>query len=120
MAASMRAVAGDHQPIDPPRPRAAVFADIPRAVALAAGDTEMAVLSTHTSEDRHTFMLRTVEDWPVSLVVEKTPHDPPGYTATAEVGYFEDRIARAEALINALAKRMEDIGRRRRFAQESD
>jgi hypothetical protein len=74
------------------------FSDVPRAIDLAAGKVEMAVVSIQEEKDMYFIQLLTLSSQPATVVVKKT-NDPQVLQATYEVGVFPD----AEA-----AKRLQD------------
>ncbi|UCD76040.1 MAG: hypothetical protein JSV91_03780 [Phycisphaerales bacterium] len=122
----LRSVAEGEEPVNPPAaaPRGMRFIDVPNAVRAACAEVEMAVVSTQRIEKGggggggYKFALKTIEDWPAELVVMRTDDDRI-YQATATVGRFEDRVARAERLLDALQKQMRAFGAKPRFNRDN-
>ena len=125
--AALQTVARGHTAVSPPAPAPPEqggmrWADVPAAVTAACNDVEAAVVATAGGEEEgwYLFDIRTIEDWPGALAVERV--DGPGvYRTEAEIGRFPDepaRRARAEALLAALAARMKAFGAKRAFAEE--
>jgi hypothetical protein len=116
---TFRSLAEGHDPVNPPRTPAQGMAweDVPAAVAAACDDIEAAVMSVDESEDQYLYTLRTVEDWPGELLVRRAD-DRRVYVAQAWIGLFPDdpaRVARAEALLDALERQLRAYGRKTRF-----
>ena len=100
-----------------------LLAALPNMIILepaSPAEAEMAVLSTQRIEEGkggYRFALKTIEDWPAELVVMRTD-DERIYEAAATVGRFEDRLIRAERLLDALQRQMLAFGAKRRFDRD--
>jgi hypothetical protein len=125
--AAMRSVARGHTVVERPAPAPPAeggmrWSDLRAAVAGACRDVEAAVVHVAERDDgaAYRFDIRTIEDWPAALTVERVPA-PEVYRAAATVGRFPDepaRRARAEALLAALAAHMKAFGAKRAFAED--
>lgn len=126
----------NHAPIQ--RPQAAGEAtygqrweDVYAAVLFACDEVEMAVVgktevkvgANNRDTVGWTFRVRTVEDWPGTLTIQRIALSPDSsgpqrvYEAQASIGEFGDRTARAEALLAALDHQMTAFGRKPRMPQ---
>ncbi|NNM24516.1 MAG: hypothetical protein HKO59_00790 [Phycisphaerales bacterium] len=118
----MRSVAPGYRITRTPTPAAAIdgrvrWADIPAAARAACREAEIAVVAATANADATawTFSLRTIEDWPGTLHVERRP-PPDHYAATASIGRFPDlpeRRVRAEAVLDQLREKLLAYGRKR-------
>lgn len=90
------------------------WSDVPLAVSIAAGKSEMGMLSSSESQskDTWTFSLVTLDSSPVSLVIVRKP-PPDMFLATATVGSFGERKAEAERLVRNFRMTVKDLGRKR-------
>jgi hypothetical protein len=98
-----------------PAPQKVRWSDVEGAATAALDDVEAASVCTERSPDGRTirFLLRTVEDWPGELVVTRVD-DGRVYEARAWIGLFPampQRLDRRDALLEAFARRMEELGR---------
>ena len=124
--AAMRGVAAGLASVEPPTAAPAEqggmrWSDVHLAVLMACDEVEAAVFGTATNEcgNERRYMLRTVEDWPGTLVVKRAA-SPRVYTATVTFGRFADEPkyqARGTALLAALARKMKAYGAKRQFRE---
>lgn len=119
----MTAVAGDHLPVDPPRPaeHGVRWTDVPIAMEYASAAVEMAVTRRTEEADRYVFELKTVDDRPGRMTVRRTDNDRI-YEAEATVGRFDlanDRIL-AERLLAAFDRQMHQFGKKRTLPMIDD
>ena len=123
---AMRSVAPDHRPAErpAPAPHGVRWGDVPAAAFYAAQEAEMAIIRTEPEVDaandevrRFTFTLRTIDDRPATLVVERKP-EPDIFVATATCGRFGDQEAWAARLVEAFEKKMIAFGRKREWDVE--
>jgi len=119
---ALASVAVDHEVVDPPAPAPPEtggmrWADMELAVDEACAVVETAVIDVTPEENgrRLRFRLITIEDWPGTLVVDRT--DGPGlYTAEVTFGRFPDdpkHAKRSRRLLAALEVNMKAFGRKR-------
>lgn len=112
--------AAGHKPVNPPRaapnPPGMRWSDVEIAVSYACDDAEVAIISTtiDQSKTRFHFQLKTIEDWPGNLVVERT-NDDRVYIATATIGLFDDHPDRVALLLSSLQKQMKAFGKKRKI-----
>ncbi len=96
------------------------WTDVPEALELACDKkgVEMGIVSTEADDQHYDFQLVTIEDWPVHLVIERLEDERVYEVRTVEVGRFNNRPERGDALIDALAESMQEIAERPRFPEE--
>lgn len=113
-----------HKAVDPPSVAAAPtrmrWSDVEIAVVYACDEAEMAVVSTSLNEEktRYQFQLKTIEDWPGELIVERVD-DVRVYLATVCIGLFNNHPDRAEKLRSALESQMKSFGKKRKINFEN-
>jgi hypothetical protein len=124
--AEFQTLAAGHTAVEPPMPAArhsgagnpgypgVRWSDVPLAVPDACADAEMAVVSSVETRDSLEYMLRTIEDYPGTLVIRR-PNDGSVYQATATIGRFGDHTDRAQQLLKALDEQMKAYGRKRKI-----
>jgi hypothetical protein len=118
--AALDDLAQSHQASAAPVPSASPrgrWSDVHFAVLYACDDSEMAVLRKSAYDWGWEYSLRTAEDLPVTLMICHRP-PPQVYQASAEVGAFGGREARAASLIAAFERHMAAFGRKRQFPDE--
>jgi hypothetical protein len=89
--------------------------DLPLALDDATDDAEVAVVARLIEADQHTYQLKTTDNVPGTLVIERV-HGPHAYRATAHFGRTIRDDQTAQRLLRALAQRMSEAARKRRFA----
>ncbi|MHC4769451.1 MAG: hypothetical protein ACYTEI_12165 [Planctomycetota bacterium] len=98
-----------------PAPRGVRWSDIPDAVSEACDElgVEMAVVRETEEPDRFVFELRTIEGWPVRLVIRRGVSGGVYEIEELGVGHFPDdpeRVRRGEALVKAFQKHLKRLG----------
>lgn len=93
------------------------WSDLDLALSYACDDVEMAVVHTTLHEWGVECQLRTIDDYPATLTVERID-DGSTYNATAVVGRFGDRFDQAEALLAALDRQWHAFGSKRSIRRE--
>jgi hypothetical protein len=98
-----------------PAPRGVRWSDIPDAVSEACDElgVEMAVVRETEEPDRFVFELRTIEGWPVRLVIRRGVSGGVYEIEELGVGHFPDdpeRVRRGEALVKAFRKHLKRLG----------
>lgn len=116
--AEMRAVAGYHEPVGPPRPapHGLRFEDVPAAVGIACGATETAIFGRESGDDRHVFLLRDIRDRPGRLVVVRRD-DRRVYDAEITIGRFGGAVMEERRFLRELETAMRGLGKKRRFEE---
>ncbi len=111
--ASFQHLGVGHALVNPPvRSEKVRWSDLPLAVQYAADDAEMVVAQTIEHDWGMEYHLRTIEDFPATLLVRRTADDHI-YTASATVGLWEDHSDRAAELLNALDVQMKAFAGKR-------
>jgi hypothetical protein len=95
------------------------WSDVHLAVLYACDDSEMAVVGKTVHSWGWEYQLRTTEDWPVRLSIQRVA-GAEVYNATASVGRFGDHSDRSARLIEAFEKQMADFGRKRKYPDPID
>ncbi len=107
------------------------WSDVYAAVLYACDDAEMAVVRKREFTWGWVFDIRTVEDWPATLIIQRSDSTegassiPAGavhrtgaiYHASAIVGRLHDRSTRAQALLDAFDRHLLAFGRKRGHAE---
>lgn len=117
--ASLRQAAGDYRSTSPPgsAPQGWRWSDVPKAVAEACGDVEMAVFVSKVGDTRAVFTLRTADDRPGEMTVTRTDAEQ-GYAATATIGRFDDDPERVRKLVEAFEIHLRKLGERVSFEDD--
>ena len=93
------------------------------AALYACDDIEAAVVSKTLHDWGWEIHLRTVEDWPGTLLIRRSDDQPRPttgrvYQASAAIGRFEDDHAdRAQALLEAFDQHLQAFGRKKRLPE---